>query len=116
LQLSPRDPFSAIYKGNAASAEFLRGNYREAMRLAREAIRQRTDLVVGYRVFTAAAAMAGEIELARASVEELRRVQPGISLAWMAEHVPLREDDHDSEAFRSKLELYLEALRRAGLE
>jgi tetratricopeptide (TPR) repeat protein len=115
LRLSPRDPFSAIYRGNAASAEFLRGNYHEAMRLAREAIRERADLVVGYRVFTAAAAMAGEIELAKASLQELRRVQPGISLAWMAEHVPVTQDDRDSEAFRCKLALYLEALRRAGL-
>jgi TolB-like protein/Tfp pilus assembly protein PilF len=116
LRLSPRDPFSAIYNGNAAKAEFLSGNYHEAMRLAREAIRQRADFVVGYRVFTAAAAMAGEIELAKTSLEEVRRAQPNFSLAWVAEHIPIPRDAQDFEPFHRARELYREALRRAGLE
>ena len=37
LRLSPRDPFSAIYYGIAAYAQFVGRNYDEAMRLAREA-------------------------------------------------------------------------------
>ena len=41
LRLSPRDPFSAIYYGIAAYAQFLGRDYDEAMQLAREAIRQR---------------------------------------------------------------------------
>ena len=41
LRLSPRDPFSAIYIGIAAYSQFVGCNYDEAMRLAREAIRQR---------------------------------------------------------------------------
>jgi tetratricopeptide (TPR) repeat protein len=45
LRLSPRDPFSAIVAYLAAGAEFLGGHYHEAMRLAREAIRQRPDFV-----------------------------------------------------------------------
>ena len=36
LQLSPRDPFSALYSGIAAYAQFNGRNYEEAMRLARE--------------------------------------------------------------------------------
>jgi TolB-like protein len=116
LRLGPRDPFSAMCSGVAAGAEFLGGNYQEAMRLAREAIRQRTDLLVGYRVLTAAAAMAGEIELAKASLQELRRVQPDISLGWIAVHVPVTQGDGGSEAFRRAREHYLEAYRRAGLE
>jgi len=44
------------------------------MRLAREATRQRPDFVGAYRVLTAAAAMAGEIELAKASIKEIGRV------------------------------------------
>ena len=77
------------------------------MRLAREATRQRPDFVGGHRVFTAAAAMAGEIELARASLRELRRVQPNLSLAWFAEHSPMRPDQRAQ---------FVEALRRAGLD
>ena len=59
LRLSPRDPFSAIYCGIASYAQFVGRNYDEAMRLAREGIRQRGDFVGAHRVFTAAAGMAG---------------------------------------------------------
>ena len=59
LRLSPRDPFSAVYYGIAAYAQFIGRNYDEAMRLAREAIRQRADFVGAHRVLTAAAGMAG---------------------------------------------------------
>ena len=38
------------------------------------AIRQRGDFVGAHRVLTAAAAMAGEIDLAKAALQELRRV------------------------------------------
>lgn len=54
LRLSPRDPFSAIYYGIAAYAQFVGRNYDEAMRLAREGIRQRGDFVGALRVLTAA--------------------------------------------------------------
>jgi TolB-like protein len=107
LRLGPRDPFSAICSGVAAYAEYVGGNYEEAMRLAREAIRQRIDFVGGHRVLTAAAAMAGEIELAKASLQELRRAQPNISLAWFDEYSPLKPDQRAH---------FLEALRRAGLD
>jgi TolB-like protein len=108
LRLSPRDPFSAIYAGVAAYAEFVGGNYAESMRLAREATRGRMDFVGGYRVLVAAAAMAGEIELARATLDELRRAQPNISLAWVARELPLPDE--------AQVRQFLEALRRAGLE
>ena len=60
LRLSPRDPFSAIYCGVAAYSQFVGHNYEEAMRLSREAIRQRSDFVGAHRVLTAAAGMAGQ--------------------------------------------------------
>jgi TolB-like protein len=107
LRLSPRDPFSAIYYGIAAYAQFVGRHYEEAMRLAREAIRQRGDFVGAHRVFTAAAAMAGQSEAAAAALQELRRAQPNISLAWIAKEMPIL---HDAER-----EHYLEAFRRAGL-
>ncbi len=83
LRLSPRDPFSAIFSGVAAYAEFVGRNYEEAVRLAREGVRQRPEFVGGYRILTAAAAMAGDQELARSALQELRRTQPNISLAWV---------------------------------
>jgi tetratricopeptide (TPR) repeat protein len=107
LRLSPRDPFAAIYLGIGAYAAFVGRDYDEAIRLAREGIRERNDFVGAHRVLTAAAAMAGEIDLARSALEELRRVQPNISLAWVASQLPLKGDEREH---------FLEALRRAGLD
>jgi TolB-like protein/Tfp pilus assembly protein PilF len=110
LRLSPRDPFSAICYGIASYAEFVGRNYDKAMRLAREAVRQRFDFAAGHRALTAAAAMAGEIDVAKAALQELRRVQPNISLAWIASHLnhlPMRDAEREH---------YLEGFRRAGLD
>ena len=108
LRLSPRDPYSAVYMGIAAYAQFLGKNYEEAMRWAREAVRQRSDFVGAHRVLTAAAAMASQPELAHAALQELRRAQPNISLAWIASDMPIKED--------ADRERYLEGFRRAGLD
>jgi tetratricopeptide (TPR) repeat protein len=108
LRLSPRDPFSAIYCGIAAYAQFVGRNYDEAIRLSRESIRHRGDFVGGHRVLTAAAGMAGQDDVARVALQELRRAQPNISLAWIAKQMPIKQD--------ADREHYLEAFRRAGLE
>jgi tetratricopeptide (TPR) repeat protein len=108
IQLSPRDPFLALYYGSACMAQFIGHNYEEAMRLARIAIRLRSDYAGAHRVLTAAAGMAASPEDAAAALQELRRAQPNISLAWVADHVPIKQ-----EADR---EHYLEGFRRAGLD
>jgi tetratricopeptide (TPR) repeat protein len=107
LRLSPRDPFAAIYCGVAAYAQFVGRHYAEAIRLCREALRQRSDFVGAHRVLTAAAAMAGQHEVAKAALKELRRVQPNVSLAWIGSEMPFQGEE--------EREHYLEAFRRAGL-
>jgi hypothetical protein len=103
--LSPRDPFCAIYNGIAAYAEFVGRNYDEAMRLAREGIRQRFDFAGAHRVLTAAA-MAGKTDLAKAALQELRRAQPNISLARITDQMSFMQD--------AEREHYLKAFRRVG--
>jgi hypothetical protein len=78
------------------------------MRLAREGVRQRADFVGAHRVLTAAAGMAGQTDVARTALQELRRAQPNISLQWLATQMPMRQD--------AEREHYLEGFRRAGLE
>jgi tetratricopeptide (TPR) repeat protein len=107
LRLSPRDPSSTLYYGIAAYAQFIGRNYDEAIRLARESLRQRGDFVGGHRVLTAAAGMAGYHEVARTALQGLRRAQPNITLAWIANELPMR--------VCSDQEHYLEGFRRAGL-
>jgi TolB-like protein len=108
LLLSPRDPLSAIYCGIAGYAQFVGRNYDEAMRLAREGIRQRGDFVGAHRVLTASAGMAGQGDVAKAALQELRRAQPNISLSWIAAQMPIKQD--------AEREHYLEGFRRAGLK
>jgi len=107
LLLSPRDPFSAVYNGVAAYARFVGRNYKEAMNLSRESIRQRGDFVGAHRVLAAAAGMVGEAEVAAAAVQELRRAQPNVSLEWIASQIPIKSD--------ADRQHYVEGLRRAGL-
>jgi TolB-like protein/cytochrome c-type biogenesis protein CcmH/NrfG len=108
IRLSPRDPCAALYHGIAAYAQFVGRRYVEAIKLARESIRLRSDFVGAHRVLTAATAMAGETGLAARALQELRRVQPNVSLDWITANMPIRyapEQDH-----------YLHAFRKAGLK
>jgi TolB-like protein len=107
LRLSPRDPFSAVFCGISAYSHFVGRKYDEATRLAREGIRQRGDFVGCHRVLTAAAGMAGQDDVAKAALQELKRAQPNISLSWIAAHMPIRD--------QPEREHYLEGFRRAGL-
>ncbi len=108
LRLSPRDPYAAIYCGIASYCRFVGGDYEEALRLSRESIRHRADFSGGHRVLTAAASMLGQTEVAAEALRTLRQVQPNVSLAWIATHLPIKLD--------ADREHYSEALRRAGLD
>src|SRR5262249_36599324 len=88
LRLSPRDPFSAIYYGVASYAQFVGRNYDESMRRARAAIRLRGDYAGAHRLFTAAAAMAGESDVAPAALQQLRRAQPRLPPPRLIQHTP----------------------------
>ena len=108
LKFSPRDPFAAIYCGVAAYCQYIGKNYAEAIRLSREALRQRSDFVGAHRVLTASLGMAGSTDAAKAALQELRRTQPNISLAWLATGLPF---EHEADKAH-----YLEGFRRAGLQ
>jgi len=107
LRQSPRDPFAAVYYGIAAYAQFVARDYAAAIGLARQGIRQRADFVGAHRVLTAAAGMSGQADIAAAALRGLVRVQPNVSLAWIAAHLPI-----SSEAERAH---YVEGFRRARL-
>ncbi|HEY1885053.1 MAG TPA: winged helix-turn-helix domain-containing tetratricopeptide repeat protein [Roseiarcus sp.] len=108
VRLSPRDPFSTMYYGIAAYANFVGRNYEEAMRLASVSVRLRGDHVGGHRGLTISAAMLGRTDIATAALKELLRAQPNFSLAWIATNMPFK---HDVDRER-----YMEGFRRAGLK
>ncbi len=108
LKLSPRDPFAAIYCGVCAYSQYIGGNYAEAIRHCREALRQRTDFVGAHRVLTASLGMQGGVEAARSALEGVHRTQPNLTLAWLASELPF---EHAADKAH-----YLEGFRRAGLK
>jgi TolB-like protein/Flp pilus assembly protein TadD len=108
IRHSPRDPSLAIYYGVAGYSRCVEKRYDQAIVLAREAIRHRGDLTGAYRVLTVAAGMSGDLELAATGLQELRRIQPNISLDWIANQLPWNLD--------GDREHYLEGFRRAGLK
>ncbi len=107
LRFSPRDPFAAIYCGVASYCQYVGRNYPEAIRLSREAVRQRSDFVGAHRVLTASLGMSGEADQAKVALEALRRVQPSISLAWLSSEMPFEREEDRAH--------YLEGFRKAGL-
>ena len=52
--------------------------------------------------------MAGQHEAAKVALQELRRAQPNISLAWITNQMPIKRD--------VDREHYMDAFRRAGLD
>jgi TolB-like protein/Tfp pilus assembly protein PilF len=108
LRLSPRDPFAAIYCGVAGYCQYVGRNYDEAIRLSREALRQRSDFVGAHRVLTAAAAMAGERDVAKAALQDLRIAQPDISLSWIERTMPFERE--------ADCKHYLRGFQLAGLK
>jgi TolB-like protein/tetratricopeptide (TPR) repeat protein len=108
LRFSPRGPFAAICYGVAAYCQYAGRNYKEAIRLSREALRQRSDFVSAHRVLTAALGMVGFDNAAKAALQELRRAQPSISLGWIESRMPFERD--------ADRENYLRGFRLAGLK
>ena len=108
IRLSPRDPLLALSYGSGCMAHYIGRNYEEALEMARTAVRLRSDYAAAHRVLTAAAGMTATPEVAAAALQELRRAQPNVSIAWVRERVPIQDP--------AELEHYLEGLRRAGLD
>ena len=94
-RLSPRD-FTQAHR------------YDEAVAAERRAVQLRPDYGTAWRTLTAAAGLAGDLDLARQGLAECKRLQPNLSIAWVEKYYPLiRTED------RSR---YINGLRRAGLE
>jgi TolB-like protein/Tfp pilus assembly protein PilF len=107
VRLSPRDHTQAAILSIEGLCQFVAGRYREAAALERRAVQLRPNFGTAWRTLTAAAGLAGEIELARQSLSECRRLQPEVSLDWIEKYHPLiRAED------RAR---YMEGLRKAGL-
>jgi adenylate cyclase len=106
-RLSPRDYTQAASLSIEGLCHFIGGRYAEAVTCERRAVQLRPHFGTAWRTLTAAAGLAGDLDLARTSLLECKRLQPNISIAWVEQYHPIvRSED------RAR---YIEGLRRAGL-
>jgi hypothetical protein len=100
MRLNPVPPDE--YHWTFAGVSFLRGRFEEAL----GHLNQMRNPEPAMRLMAAAAAMAGQPELARKSRLQVLEQQPDFSIMRWTARMPQRSPDD--------VELYIEALRRAG--
>jgi adenylate cyclase len=107
-RLSPRGLFQGVNNVCRAAAHFSAEQHRDAVSCARKSILDSPGIVTGYRMLVVNCALIGEIDEARAALGIVKRLQPDISLRWIAESVLFtRERDRQN---------IIEGFRLAGLE
>lgn len=106
MRMSPRDPFNGFFFAGISAAHYFAGRYLEAVKWARQAVQLRPGILGGHRILCASLAQAGLITEARAALDHLRLLHPGLSIAWVKQSVPYTP---------APMDLFLDGLRKAGL-
>ena len=107
IKMSPHDPQMFFFNTNLAIAHYLAGRCQESIAFGRKAVQQRAGFSGGHRIYVASLAEAGQIEEARTALQQLKALQPDISLSWIEENVPYR---------REPMVKLLTGLSKAGLQ
>ncbi len=107
LRMSPHDPQTFLFNTNLAIAHYLAGHHSEAIGFGRKAVQQRAGFSGGHRIYAASLAQAGQLEEARAAINQLKKLEPNISIAWVEANIPYKPEG------MAKL---VAGLRKAGLE
>jgi len=90
LRLSPLDPLAFNFKFGIASCLGHTERYAEASRMLRDLLDRYPESAWGHRMLAAFAALGGDQETARASVNALLSSQPHASIALMKRNHPSR--------------------------
>jgi tetratricopeptide (TPR) repeat protein len=107
-RLSPRDYAQAGMLSVEGLCHLVACRYEDAITAERRAVQLRPEFGAAWRTLTAAAGLAGDLELARHALSECKRLLPNMSLSWVDKYYPMvRTEDRNR---------YIEGLRRAGLE
>jgi adenylate cyclase len=102
MRLSPSDPRTGQFHSWLADAELGLGHFDAAIDEANKAIDAGWHVWYPYLNLAAAYALKGDIDHAKASLAEARRLNPKLSVKWLVERKPVLEPAFD-------------ALRKAGL-
>jgi TolB-like protein len=102
MRLSPRDPQLGMWHNFLANAERGLGHLDAAIDETKKAIAGGYRTFYAYLDLAAALALKGDIDDAKAALVEARRLNPGLSVKWLRERIPVLESAFDE-------------LRKAGL-
>lgn len=80
IRMSPRDPFLPVILVYIAMAHFVSGRVETAADMARQLIQQRPNLLSAWRILMVCEAELGNLTAARATLAEVKRLQPNVSL------------------------------------
>jgi len=106
LRMNPHDPQNAIHHVGLAVAHYYAGAFDKAVGSARKAVQLRPGWPPSHRIYCASLAQAGQINDARAALDQLKALQPQISIAWVEQNTPYQPGP------MAKL---VEGMRKAGL-
>lgn len=109
IRLSPLDPATARFLGGIAIAHYTARRFDEAARLTKENLRLRPGFQGAQRLHCASLAQSGRVADARAYLATVRRThRPTLTIDWVRNNVPYQTTE--------LIELFIEGLRKAGLE
>lgn len=106
-KLTPYDPLNFFFWTSGGLAEFVAGDYEEAVRMLQRARHAKPHFVANLRILAASLGMAGQIAEAQAVARELLAEDPDFSIDGFVSWYPLKNPDN-----REKLVMGLSA---AGL-
>ncbi len=107
LQLSPLDPMRYFYDSLASTAAMSAGHFDRAIELAQRSLRANRTHTSTLRALAIAQVQSGRLEEGRATVEKLRKLEPGLTASIYLKRNP-------SGAFATG-KVWADALVQAGL-
>jgi len=107
IRLSPRDAQLARYLSCTGLCHLIARRFKDAVHFERRAVQLRPHFLGAWRSLAVAAALSGDVEQAKVALNEARRLQPDLSIAWIEKHIPIA---HESDRC-----MYVVGLRLAGL-
>jgi class 3 adenylate cyclase/TolB-like protein/Flp pilus assembly protein TadD len=108
MRLSPLDPLLWAFKGGLALAHLIAGRYDEAVDWADKSLDERPRYASVMRHKIVACVHLGHMTEARELLQQVLRLQPGVTIAWSRAYAT-------SFAPPEVVPLFLEGLRKAGM-